>query len=319
MPVQATVAASAIESGTAIVTGGCGAIGAEITAGLARAGLDVVVAARPGSEAKCGNATRLLWARRRVAKDRRLWIEAVDLESLPSVHAFVTRLIEQYVDARPRVLVNAAAVGVSSRRVTSSGLEVTFQVNALACFAMMAGLRAMLRANGPASVVNVASRAASDLDISDLQIRRRAANFSKSLAYRQSKAAMRMLSNCAAAQEDAERGGGGGGSVFYNAVHPGDVGGTKMHKTRGHDSPRAGAERSIWLAVHAPRLGLQGTYWEMVWYPQNKTSASEQRARNFDDPNLMHTLWQYCDSVYHCLATRPERLSEGQAMKLCGS
>ena len=226
-------------------------------AGLGAAGLDVIVTARPGSETRCLEAAKRLWARRGVASARSLAVEPVDFERLPSVRAFVAH-----------VLVNAAAVGSPSRRLTSSGLEETFQVNALGAYATMAGLAPLLRANAPASVVNVASSAASDLDLADLQLWRR-----KSPAYRQSKAAMRAPTNQAAAQEQERQRGTSAAVVYWNAVHPGDVGGTKMHRTRGHDTACTGAVRAVWLGVHVPRLRLQGSWWQMEWHAANRTSV----------------------------------------------
>ena len=307
---------SPIDSGTALVTGGCGAIGSEIVAGLGAAGLDVIVTARPGSENRCFEAAKRLWARRGVASARSLAVEPVDFERLPSVRAFVARVAARTkppVGTRLRVLVNAAAVGSPSRRLTSSGLEATFQVNVLGAYATMAGLAPLLRANAPASVVNVASSAASDLDLADLQLWRRAANYSKSLAYRQSKAAMRALTNQAAAQEQERQQGTSAAVVYWNAVHPGDVGGTKMHRTRGHDTARTGAARAVWLGVHAPRLRLQGSWWQMEWHAANRTSVSEQLTRGFDEPETLRQLWRYCEKVYACLSRSQVRLTEEQA------
>ena len=102
--------------------------------------------------------------------------------------------------------------------------------------------------------------------------------------------------------------------LLDNAVHPpGDVGGTKMHRTRGHDTARTGAARAVWLGVHAPRLRLQGSWWQMEWHAANRTSVSEQLTRGFDEPETLRQLWRYCEKVYACLSRSQVRLTEEQA------
>jgi NAD(P)-dependent dehydrogenase (short-subunit alcohol dehydrogenase family) len=91
-------------------------------------------------------------------------------------------------------------------------------------------------------VINVASYWAGDLDLSDLEFKRR--RYSNGPAYRQSKQANRMLT-VAFAERLRPYG------VTVNACHPGDVNSTLSNNLGfgGHESPDEGARTPVWLAT----------------------------------------------------------------------
>jgi NAD(P)-dependent dehydrogenase (short-subunit alcohol dehydrogenase family) len=104
-------------------------------------------------------------------------------------------------------------------------------------------------------VVNVASYWAGDLDLDDLEFRRRP--YDNNTAYRQSKQANRMLT-VAFAERFAEH------NVTVNACHPGDV---KSHLSKnlgfgGHESPQEGARTPAWLATGPIGQQETGKYFE---------------------------------------------------------
>ena len=90
------------------------------------------------------------------------------------------------------VLINNAAATPRRRQESPDGIEMQFATNVLGYFWMTAGIRRKTaRQSAPARVINVASYWAGDLDINDLEFKRR--RYNNGTAYRQSKQANRML------------------------------------------------------------------------------------------------------------------------------
>ena len=287
--------ASVISSGIAVLTGGTGGFGLEISTGLALAGLDVVLACRTGHETRCRDVTRAQWAASGVAAERSLFIESVDLASCASTEDFVQRVSRQYA-GRLRVLVNAAGIGAaasnsgSSRHavgpvLTADGFEQTFHVNVLSYYILCAGLMAALRASGqPSAVVNVASENAvsSGFDIEDLQFLRRPLAPYDGRPYQQSKMAERLLTWQLHDLYGPAATPPGQPAIYWNAVHPG-VNGTRLYGPPGSISHqriaqfcsirgvcndlKTGAQRPVWLATKAPASRVSGTMWSMMPYP----------------------------------------------------
>ena len=278
-----------ITEGCALVTGASGTIGSAVVAGLASAGLDLIVSCRPGGEARCRERVEQSIGQR---SHRRMHVEVVDFAHLDSLNDFVKRVRQRFAPCL-RVVVQAAAVAPpKTRRLTADGLETTFHVNVLPVFAIMDGLLEVLHHNSPASVVNVASTDFGHVDLQDLQLERR--RYSAQLAYGQSKAAVQLLTWEAAAQNLPH---GGPPSIFYNAIHPGNV---RSQMNRGRhtvDTPAIAASRVVWLAINAPRLRLTGTWWEMS---RNGSGISEQLPRLYDaSDQVRHDLWVLCSQKVH--------------------
>lgn len=112
------------------------------------------------------------------------------------------------------VLINNAAASPPRRSETPDGIEVQFATNVLGYVWMMEAFAPLLSASRPSRIVNVASYWAGDLDLSDLEFKRR--RYDNNAAYRQSKQANRMLS-VVYAERFAQLG------ISVNACHPGDV------------------------------------------------------------------------------------------------
>lgn len=89
------------------------------------------------------------------------------------------------------VLINNAAVTPRTREETNEGIELQWATNVLGYFWMINCFTSFLKMAAPARVVNVASYWAGDLDISDLECKRR--RYDNDMIYRQSKQANRML------------------------------------------------------------------------------------------------------------------------------
>lgn len=192
----------------AVVTGATGGLGLEAALGLARAGADVILAARNADK---GRAAEDL-IRRRVP-GARVRFEPVDLASLASVQAFAERMIWE---GRPidMLINNAGVMDLPTRRTTADGHEMQFGVNYLSHFALAARLLPLLTA-GKARVVQLSSVAhrGGRIAIEDLNAER---SYRSWAIYQQSKLAMLMFA--IELQRRSEANGWGLTSV---AAHPG--------------------------------------------------------------------------------------------------
>ncbi len=191
----------------------------------------------------------------------------LDLARLSSVREFAARFADTHDHLD--VLVNNAGLMLGSRRETTDGYEMTFQVNHLGPFLLTNLLREQLVAGDEARVVNVASAAHSGarqgLDFDDLQSTGRYRGFS---VYSRSK-----LANILFTRELARRWNDTG--VTANAVHPGFVasrfgrdgdGGRftdlvfPLLRPFAH-TPEDGAQTQIYVASAPELANITGGYW----------------------------------------------------------
>ena len=315
-----TLSSAPLNSGVAVLTGGTGVFGRGILSGLAEAGFDVVVACRPTHEASC---EALISDVREAASPamgaRHFFIEPVDLASAASVLHFVSRVKAAH-GPRLRVLINNAAMGSYSLRTeTVDGTEAMFAVNVFAGFMLTRGFLHELQVNAPASVVFVASSAGDQavcVDTNDLQFVKRP--YHKQCAYAQTKAATRMLAWHLAQEYPVNATG-----VSFNAVNPGNRWSNLkvVREEPGHltlpgqallaaftlflccDTVSYVAQRIVWLAAHAPTLGISGSYWSMVTTLLIRRSVHVPRLWTAQDGVIV---WAYCE---HLLASL-DRFSE---------
>ena len=268
----------------ALITGGTGTIGTEITARLQKAGLDVIVACRKGQQQKC--LGKLAGLRRRSKSTSSFHVESVDFASIDSTYIFLQHIALKYCSCL-RVIVNAVAGGSPGAGLSKDGINLNFQVNVLSYFLAMTILSRCLQRNAPSSIVNIASAAAyyfNSSQVLDLDKLR-------SWTYSEVKVADIMLT-FEAARRFRNRG------IFVNAVHPGDtpmstfishpsesqiklreeeccsvnkmlndiVRQNKLHIAPSCcDSPATSAKRPVWLALNAPHLNLSASWWAKVY------------------------------------------------------
>lgn len=227
----------------AIVTGANGAIGLTICKGLVQRGVEVVMV--------CRNAERAKKAETEVKKTAGsvpVRSEMVDLSRRQEVFDFAGRF-----GGRLDILVNNAALAPRSRSETPEGIEMEFATNVLGYVWMMRAFEEALRASAPARIVNVASYWAGDLDLDDLQFKRRPYN--NDTAYRQSKQANRMLTVAFAQRLLAY-------DITVNSCHPGDANSTLSNSLGygGSESPEQAADTPVWLATEPSLAGVTGAY-----------------------------------------------------------
>ncbi len=253
----------------ALVTGGTGAIGKAIAAEIAsKPEYRVVLLCRDAHRA--GMLTNELI---KLSGNERVSYELVDLSSKDSVRALAGRFQEPV-----HVLVNNAATTPRRRRETAAGIELQFATNVLGYFWLTRAFKDQLRAGAPSRVVNIASYWAGDLDLDDLEFRRRPYN--NNTAYRQSKQANRMLT-VAFAERFAEH------HVTVNACHPGDVNSRLSNNLGfgGHESPRDGARTPVWLATDPIGQQETGKYFEYM---------QMRRCRFGEDTMAVNALYEAC-------------------------
>ncbi len=227
----------------AIVTGANGAIGRAISTGMAAHGYAVVMVCRSAERADVA-----LRAVRKQAAGADVRTELVDVSRRADIDAFAKRWT-----GPAHVLINNAAVAPPTRSETSEGIEMQLATNVLGYVWMMRAFEPVLRNSAPARVVNVASYWAGDLDLDDLQFKRR--TYDNDTAYRQSKQANRMLTVAFAKRWPPSQ-------ITVNACHPGDANSVLSNTLGygGHESPEAAADTPVWLATDPSLAGITGKY-----------------------------------------------------------
>ncbi len=231
---------------TFLVTGATGAIGLAIARQLAQhPGQRVVLLAR--SEAK---ARAVVDGIRRVTGNAGVSYELADVSRRTEIEALAKRW-----SGPLHGLINNAAITPRSRQETPEGIELQWATNVLGYLWLTEAFAPILQQSAPAQVVNVASYWAGDLDLTDVEFKRRP--YRNDAAYRQSKQANRMLT-VALAERLAPLG------ISVNVCHPGDVNSTLSNNLGfgGSQSPDEGARTPVWLATDPAGQALTGQYFE---------------------------------------------------------
>ncbi len=258
----------------ALVTGATGVIGGAIARQLALdPTYEVVLVVR--DERRARKAVEAI--RRDGGNDSLRWVLA-DL----SRHGSIQALADSW-QGPIHVLVNDAAVAPRTRETTPEGIELTFATNVLGYLWMAQAFAPHLARCKPARIVNVASYWAGDLDLDDLEFKRR--RFDNHLAYRQSKQANRMLT-VALAERLAERG------ITVHACHPGDPSSVLSRNLGfgGSESPENAARTPVMLARGELGADSTGRYFEY---------RREARCRFTADREAIERLYGICRGYAH--------------------
>jgi NAD(P)-dependent dehydrogenase (short-subunit alcohol dehydrogenase family) len=191
----------------AVVTGASRGLGFEIALALAKAGADVILAARDPENGRLA-AEKIAAQVQTDVSFRRL-----DLSDLASVAEFAEGMASR--SAVDLLINNAGVMALPARKETADGFEMQFGTNYLGHFALTARLLSLLaRGQGP-RVVNLSSLAhrSARIDFDDLQGLRL---YSPWKAYGQSKLAMLMFAFELQRRSDAK-----GWNLLSVAAHPG--------------------------------------------------------------------------------------------------
>jgi NAD(P)-dependent dehydrogenase (short-subunit alcohol dehydrogenase family) len=258
----------------ALVTGATGAIGQAIAGQIAaKRGYQVVLVGR--DEAKARQAVRDIVE---ASGNQRVRYELADLSRRSSIQALAERW-----QGPLQVLINNAAVTPRRRQETAEGIELQFATNVLGYLWMIEAFSEHLKRSAPARVVNVASYWAGDLDLDDLEFKRRP--YRNGQAYRQSKQANRMLTVALAGRLKPF-------DVSLNACHPGDVNSGLSNNLgfAGHELPDEGARTPVWLATSPLGQQVTGKYFE---------HRREVRCSFGADTAAVEALYQACRRYSH--------------------
>jgi len=253
----------------ALVTGATGAIGKAIARQLAeRESYEVVLACRHEGKAKQAVAEI-----QRTTDNSNVRYELVDVSRHSSIQGLVGRWWGPL-----HILINNAAASPRQRQETPEGIEVQFATNVLGYFWMTQLFSDHLKASAPARVINVASYWAGDLDLKDLEFKRR--RYDNGMAYRQSKQANRILTAAFAQRLKPY-------DITVNACHPGDVNSRLSNDLGfgGHTSPDDGADTPVWLATDLVGQRETGKYFEQ---------RHETRCKFGEDTAAVEALYAAC-------------------------
>jgi NAD(P)-dependent dehydrogenase (short-subunit alcohol dehydrogenase family) len=278
---------------TCLVTGANSGIGLEAARALAREGARVIMGCRDQARGEA--------ARRDVADStgsRQVELAVFDQSVQSQVRAFADRFVRE--NPRLDVLVNNAGTWLARREETAEGIERTWATNVLGYFLLTESLRPLLARSTPARIVNVASELAHDLDLADVEFRRRP--YEGVAAYAQSKQANRMWTWALARRLE-------GSGVAANAMHPGGVNtplfrkggslkglaeavyGRVMGKSPEDGGPCASAMApaiTVVYLVTSPELeGVSGRFW---------VDRTERPCR-FRGPDGEEALWAVCENM----------------------
>jgi NAD(P)-dependent dehydrogenase (short-subunit alcohol dehydrogenase family) len=270
MPIEKNTSAQLLY----LVTGGNAGIGFAVARGLAAKGARIILACRDRAK---GQAALDTIAREFPGAPVELLI--VDLSSQRSIRKAARTFLEKHpvLDC----LINNAAVGLPQRQESPDGIELTFATNVLGYFLLTNLLLDELRRAPAARIINVSSKLAGGLDLSDVEFKRR--RYDAIAAYSQSKQANRMLTWALARRLQ-------GSSITANAMSPGPVN-TALLQTFAPNmngkTPREGADTILWLATSPDVAGLTNRFW----------SDRKEQPCQFHDEAAEEALWKLCESM----------------------
>ncbi len=252
-----------------LVTGATGVIGNAIARALAAThDYELVLLARDA-----GRATNAINAIRRDTGNDNVRFVLADLSRRNAIQTLADTW-----EGPLHVLVNDAGVAPRRREQTPENIELSFATNVLGYLWMTEAFRPHLERSAPARVVNVASYWAGDLDLDDLEFRRR--RYDNHTAYRQSKQANRMLT--VALAEGLENAG-----ITVNACHPGDPSSVLSRNLgfSGSQTPEDAACTPVMLARGELGATTTGRYFE---------HGREARCRFAEDRDSIERLYELC-------------------------
>jgi NAD(P)-dependent dehydrogenase (short-subunit alcohol dehydrogenase family) len=242
---------------TVVVTGATNGIGFAAARELARLGAQTVLVSR--SAEKCAREVETI---KKETGNPQVEFIAADLSSNAGVQEVAHEFKKKHT--RLDVLMNNAGALFISRQVSNDGIEMTIALNHLNYFHLTILLLDVLKASGPARIVNVSSDAhrGAKLDFDDLQLIKGYSGFK---AYSRSKLANLLFTYEIARKLE-------GTKVTANALHPGFVetgfgknNGGLMKFAMGLLKPLQrkvdeGAQTSLYLACSPEAEGLNGKY-----------------------------------------------------------
>jgi len=271
---------------TAIVTGANGGIGKSIARQLAQKGFEVIMVCRDAKKGELAVNEVI-----KATSNSKVSLELCDLSSYLSVVAFAKRYRES---KRPlHVLINNAAIVPKTKIVTSEGLELQWVTNVMSYYWLVEELLDVLKKNAPSRIINVASRYAGDLNLSDVNFERR--RYDSNAAYRATKQANRLLALGYASKLSEFK-------ITVNACHPGVVDTNVLQGLGfgGFESPDQGAATPVFLATSKEGGTIAGKWWV----------SSTENTETFNSKQDITDLFQLCANITEKLKKNASDSSE---------
>lgn len=240
----------------AVVTGANTGMGKETARALGKMGATVVLACRSPERAEAARAGL-------ASEGIKVEVAALDLSSLESIQSFASQLATKH--PKLDLLVNNAAMWTIDRQTSRDGLELQWATNVVGPHLLTRLLLPQLEASGAGRIVNVASTAASGLDLDDVEYAQR--KYSGAVAYSATKQANRMLTWAWARRLAGQK-------VVVNALSPGLVN-TELNRNASGifmvlfamtkffaKTAAQGADTTIWLAASDEVAGTTGKFFD---------------------------------------------------------
>lgn len=254
-----------LEEETILVTGATDGLGKRVASALAGRGATVLLHGRSRERLEA-----TIEQIREQTGNEKLRCYLADLSSLRAVRDLAERILS---DEEPLdVLVNNAGIISREREESEDGYELTFAVNYLSHFLLTGLLLPMLRASGPARIVNVASAGQSPINFDDPMLER---GYDAMGAYTRSKLAQVMFTMELAGHLQ-------GTGVTVNALHPASLMDTKMVRgTFGYtmSTVEEGVEAVVRLAASPELEGVTGRYFDGTREARANRQAYDAEAR----------------------------------------
>lgn len=256
----------------ALVTGSTDGVGRLVAAELGKQGAHVVV---HGRDQRRGEETCTLIRQGGGAAS----FIAADFASLQGVRVLADQVRDKH--GRLDLLVNNAGIGTRSggaqRRTSAEGHELRFAVNYLSGFALTRLLLPLLRASGPARIVNVASAGQMPIDFDDVMLTR---SYDGVEAYCRSKLAQ-IIFTFDLAEELRDSG------ITVNCLHPATYMATTMVREAGVkpiSTVEEGAKAILNLALSPALQDRTGLYFDRLRearaHPQAYDASARARLRD---------------------------------------
>ena len=268
-----------------IITGANRGIGKEAAKEIAKLGAKVYMACRSLDLANEARDEII-----KETKNEKVFVLELDLASVESINKFVKSFKEK--QNRLDVLINNAGSSSRTKRLNDADIELTFAINVLGHHYLTRLLVELLAKPNHARIINVASEYAGGLDLNDINFDKR--NYDRTVAYKQSKQANRMLT-----REWAKRLVDKNISVY--SMTPGWVPNTDLFREEsafskaviktagvvGGRSVERGADTIVWLASSNKIDGNNGGFFKdrKELHCQFKNSEEEKK------------LWDKCENL----------------------
>jgi NAD(P)-dependent dehydrogenase (short-subunit alcohol dehydrogenase family) len=260
---------------TIFITGATDGLGRALAERLALGGATLLLHGR--DQHRLDRSAAEIADRANVGKPRTFRADLADLSQ-------VRKLADDVQQATSRLDVFVSNAGIGSgepdgrdRRTSVDGYELRFAVNYLAGFLLTIELLPLLRASGPARVINVASLGQQPLDFDDLMLER---DYSGVRAYCQSKLAQIMSGFELADRVPAEE-------VTVNSLHPATFMPTKMvlaERGTSVDTLETGVASTERLTSDPALAGVTGRFFD-----RTREARADPQAY---DPTARARLWQ---------------------------